>query len=270
MSESRLWQCPGCTKTYRVPAHKADPDICPACRRAVAPTQPRPTAPPMPADNEAVAEPATPASKPPGSGATLAAAWQTLDDNTRKNIIGGSVLAALVLVALVLTRGNEPPSNEEKTPTAAATAASTAPPASNPAPSEAQDAMVRVQVWVETENNPLHPKAELWFRGHGSWWLKPIEAMGGEAKSLGRRPVGRVVSGDDAIQLYPEGREGEATNIPLKMTREMNPDGSDRDSLLIIFTDEAIEILGIPLEAAIGQVKVIVSRPQVSGQPIGR
>ncbi len=32
MPETRLWQCPGCSKTYRIPVDRADPAICPTCK----------------------------------------------------------------------------------------------------------------------------------------------------------------------------------------------------------------------------------------------
>lgn len=30
-ADKRLWQCPGCSKTFRIPVHREDPGICPKC-----------------------------------------------------------------------------------------------------------------------------------------------------------------------------------------------------------------------------------------------
>ena len=38
-----------------------------------------------------------------------------------------------------------------------------------PEPKPAAEAMVRVMVFDDTEELPLPTKAEIWFRGHGSW-----------------------------------------------------------------------------------------------------
>lgn len=49
---TRLWQCPGCAETYRIPEDRADPTICRACQHAEdeksAPPSPRPAPPPPP------------------------------------------------------------------------------------------------------------------------------------------------------------------------------------------------------------------------------
>lgn len=49
---------------------------------------------------------------------------------------------------------------------------------------EEQGIMVRVAVSDYTENNPVDDRAELWFRGHGSWWLKDELEFGGTVKNL--------------------------------------------------------------------------------------
>ena len=126
--------------------------------------------------------------------------------------------------------------------------------------SHPRDAMVRVMVWDDTANKPLHAKAELWFRGHGSFWLKKETKFGAAAEDLGRRQVGIKFDGDDSIQFYPEGRDGQKINIPLMMTRKMNPEGSTRDSIMITISDDEIEILGLPLKAAIGNATMKVQR----------
>lgn len=121
------------------------------------------------------------------------------------------------------------------------------------------DAMVRVRVWDDTDKIPIHDKAEVWFRGHGSWWLKAETRFGATAKNLGRRTIGVVFTGDDSIQLYPAGRDAHEVNIPIMMTAEMNPEGSDRDAVDIIFSDGQIEVVGLPVEAA-GNTKITAQR----------
>lgn len=42
--ETRLWQCPGCLKTYRIPDDRLDPDLCQDCERPPATPPPPPAA----------------------------------------------------------------------------------------------------------------------------------------------------------------------------------------------------------------------------------
>jgi hypothetical protein len=116
--------------------------------------------------------------------------------------------------------------------------------------------MVRVQVWDETDRNPLPEKSELWFRGHGSWWLKPATKFGSAAEDLGRRKTGQK----DTIALYPDGRNGQEIFIPFSVTTEMNPSGSTRDSIIITIGDDEIEIVGLPVKAATGDATMKVKR----------
>ena len=118
------------------------------------------------------------------------------------------------------------------------------------------EVMVRVQVYDDTDSKPLHDKAEIWFRGHGSWWLKPETKFGAAAKNLGRRKVGEK----DSIALYPDSRDGQEIRIPFSMTAEMNPNGSARDSIIITIGDNEIEIVGLPVEAATGDTTMKVKR----------
>lgn len=118
------------------------------------------------------------------------------------------------------------------------------------------DAMVRVQVYDNTERKPLADKAEIWFRGHGSWWLKPDTRYGAAVKNLGRRELGKK----DTIALYPDGRGGQEIMIPFTMTSEMNPNGSARDSIIITISDNEVEVVGLPVKAATGDAEMKVKR----------
>ena len=115
----------------------------------------------------------------------------------------------------------------------------------------AQSVMVRVQVWNETENRPLHEKAEIWLRGHGSWWIKSEVQLGAAAKNLAPREVGI----QDKLYIYPDSRDGREIEIAFMMTPEMNPNGSDRDSIIVTIYDDAVEVVGLALEATGGEVE---------------
>lgn len=121
-------------------------------------------------------------------------------------------------------------------------------------------AMVRVSVWDDTEAKPLHDRAEIWFRGHGSWFLKQAVKFGGGTRDLGRRQIGVIHSGDESIQLYPAGRDGEEVSIPLKMTQGMNPDGSARDMITVSIEDQQIKVVGLPVEEATGKSELTFKR----------
>ena len=60
-----------------------------------------------------------------------------------------------------------------------------------------QPIMVRVAVWDDTQKKPVHAKAEIWFRGHGSWWLKSELRYGSTAKNLGTRPKRQPADSDN-------------------------------------------------------------------------
>lgn len=111
-----------------------------------------------------------------------------------------------------------------------------------------QPYMVRVAVNDDTERNPVHPKAEIWFRGHGTWWLKPELEYGGTVKNLGTRPSGT----EQTLIIYPESRDGKEIKVPYMMTDEMNPNGSPRDMISVDISDTVITVHGLPIKAATG------------------
>jgi hypothetical protein len=73
----------------------------------------------------------------------------------------------------------------------------------------------------------------------------------------------------DALHLYPTGRGGQKIVVPVKMTKEMNPDGSERDSITITITDDEIEVLGFPMKEATGKVEMKVRRQAVEASGTG-
>jgi len=112
----------------------------------------------------------------------------------------------------------------------------------------ANDYMVRVAVWDDTKSRPVHSRAEIWFRGVGSWWLKPEMKYGGTSKDLGVRPKGI----EHTLIIYPESRNGKEIKVPYMMTDKMNPKGSPRDMIQVSISDTTITVNGLPIKAATG------------------
>lgn len=113
--------------------------------------------------------------------------------------------------------------------------------------------MVRVSVWDDTENSSIHRRAEIWFRGHGSWWIgDPLIRYGGTTEELGRRPSGVK----HELIFYPDGRDGKEIKIPYMLTEDMNPDGSHRDTITISIQDTKIVAEGLPIRAANGEYSI--------------
>ena len=119
-----------------------------------------------------------------------------------------------------------------------------------------QSAVLRVMIWDLTESNPIHSKAEIWMEGIGSWWIRRAFDVGDSVKMLGKHQVG----GKRQFFFYPESRNGREIIIPFMMTDKMNPEGNVRDSLSITFSDGEIEVVGLPLEAATGNVSMNFKR----------
>ena len=116
--------------------------------------------------------------------------------------------------------------------------------------------MVRVAVNDDTEKNPVHSKAEIWFRGHGSWWLKRELKYGGTVKNLGTRPSGTK----QTLIIYPESREGRELKVPYIMTDEMNPKGNSRDMISVDISDTGVTVHGLPIKAASGKFEIKYKR----------
>jgi hypothetical protein len=117
--------------------------------------------------------------------------------------------------------------------------------------------MVRVSVWDDTENTSIHSRAEIWFRGYGSWWIgNPLIRHGGVTEELGQRPS-RV---KHELIFYPDGRDGNEIKIPYMLTEDMNPDGSPRDTITISIQDSKIVAEGLPIRAATGENTIEFTR----------
>lgn len=120
--------------------------------------------------------------------------------------------------------------------------------------------MVRIKILDDTKNDPIPDRAEIWFRGYGSCWFSQKVIAGYGEVDLGKRASGFIHTGDESIQFYPDGRDGKEINIPLKMTKEMNPDGSDRDAIWVEFFDDRIEVAGLPIKEATGKGTMSIPR----------
>lgn len=115
---------------------------------------------------------------------------------------------------------------------------------------------VRVKIWDETKDKPLSDDAEVWMRGHGSWWIKKEIEFGAASKDL----KASLVAGRGELSLYPAGRNGQEVPIPFIMDGSANPKGSDRWSITITIWDDKIEIVGLPIEAVRGDTTMTVAR----------
>lgn len=133
-------------------------------------------------------------------------------------------------------------------------------------PKEAEEVMVRATFWDDTKTRPINDKSEIWFRGYGSWWLKPSTKFGGDVKELGKRKIGEKLTGDNTIVLYPDGRQtdetgkerGQRIDIPIKMFRS----GEAYTTIEIGIGDKEIEISGFPVKEAIGKATYKVKRSE--------
>lgn len=121
---------------------------------------------------------------------------------------------------------------------------------------EENQIVVRVAVWDETEKNKLAEKAEIWFRGHGSWWLQQAAKNGGDVKDLGKRAAAET----DKLFIYPDGRDGKEISVSIKMTESMCPNGCARDQIHVTITDSKVTVLGNPIKAANDEVEIEFER----------
>jgi len=121
-------------------------------------------------------------------------------------------------------------------------------------------AKVRVIVFDDTVKKPIPRRAEIWFRGLGSWWLSRDTGP----KTLGPREIGQLLEGDDTLVIYPNGRgsndEGRRIDVPIKLTTEMNPEGSPRDAVTIEISDTVFTIGGLPVKAANQSKEIVIPR----------
>lgn len=124
------------------------------------------------------------------------------------------------------------------------------------------EAKVRVDFHNETKNRPLDKKSEIWFRHHGAWWLSTVNYA--DFKVLGPRPINVKLEKDETLVLYPNGRgkddTGQRIDIPIMLTEDMNPEGSQRDAVIIEIYDDKVVMFGAPIKAATGKTEMVVPR----------
>lgn len=113
------------------------------------------------------------------------------------------------------------------------------------------DMIVRVVVYDDTESSPLHPRAEIWARGLGSWWLGR-DTM----QDIGGRTSGRV----DQLVIYPDGRDGKEITVKFQLTEAMCRQGCPRDMITVAIDDDDVTVGGFPLEGPYGETEVVFSR----------
>jgi hypothetical protein len=86
--------------------------------------------------------------------------------------------------------------------------------------------------------------------------LKAATKYGSDGRDVGRRKIGQP----DQLTLRADGPNGKSIVIPFAMTEEMNPAGSPRDAIDISISDAEVEVIGLPLKAATGNVEMKVKR----------
>jgi len=116
--------------------------------------------------------------------------------------------------------------------------------------------MVRVAINDDTKRDPVNSKAEIWFRGYGSWWLKPELKYGGTFKNLGSR----LCNIKQILHIYPDSRNGKELQVSYMMTKKMNPKGSPRDMINVDISDTQIKVYGLPIKAANDKFELIYKR----------
>ena len=116
--------------------------------------------------------------------------------------------------------------------------------------------MVRVSINDDTKKKPVHAKAEIWFKGLGSWFFKNELKYGGTVKNLGKCSSNKIVN----LIIYPDSRKGKEISIPIKMNSEMNPNGSPRDMITIDFSDKYFIVFGLPIKEANGKFELKYKR----------
>lgn len=123
-------------------------------------------------------------------------------------------------------------------------------------PSFLADYAVKINVNDDTDNNPVHSRAEIWIRGHGSWFLAPELKYGGTTKTFS----GFKLDEKHEMFIYPDSRDGKEMKISFMLTKEMNPQGSVRDALIIDIDDESVTVKGLPIKAASGEFEIKIKR----------
>ena len=113
------------------------------------------------------------------------------------------------------------------------------------------DMTVRVVVYDDTESQPLHPRAEIWARGLGSWWLAR-DTM----QDIGGRTAGSV----DQLVIYPDGRDGKEITVQFQLTPDMCRQGCPRDMITVAIDDNDVTVGGFPLEGPYGKTEVDIPR----------
>jgi len=115
----------------------------------------------------------------------------------------------------------------------------------------ASSVTVRIAVFDDTEDAPIHERAEIWIRGLGSWWI---------AKENVKNVPGRDVGSVDTMFIYPDSRAGNELSVKFKMTSEMCSQGCARDLISVAIQDSYVVVSGTPVKAANGKFEVKLKR----------
>ena len=113
------------------------------------------------------------------------------------------------------------------------------------------DMTVRVVLYDDTEDRPLNPRAEIWARGLGSWWLARDNMQ-----DIGGRAPGKI----DQLVIYPDGRDGKEITVQFQLTAQMCRQGCARDMITVAIDDNNVTVEGYPLDQPYGKTEVVFSR----------
>ena len=126
----------------------------------------------------------------------------------------------------------------------------------------AEQRMVSVAVYDDTESRRIPAKAEMWLRGHGSAWLhKACDKLRNGSLSCGAIDLGmREVAQPLELIIYPDGRAGREIKAGFKMSSGMCKPGCDRDRILLSISDSGVDIKGNPIRAQHGKFTLTFKR----------
>jgi outer membrane murein-binding lipoprotein Lpp len=105
-----------------------------------------------------------------------------------------------------------------------------------PEPPADERVVLRVAVQDWTRNNPPAEDAEIWARGHGSWYPDLDGDGGGDVTDM-------EITGDREFVVYPDGRDGPEIGLRLQPPEDLIA-GSVRDMVSVEIRDTRVLVSG--------------------------
>lgn len=119
---------------------------------------------------------------------------------------------------------------------------------------------VRIAIHNDTERNPISENCRIWMKGYGDFY---------PAKDSGWKFGGALIekagpfdtTKTQTLYFYPDySDESREIKVPLKFSKENNPDTSIRDMLDIAIEPKQIKFGGLLLKNAIGKSEITFDR----------